>query len=177
MEERVNVPQTDNLYQVSSYWKVKSLMYWKERILKEYNVKWYRQVRICIRKKPKTMFVHRLVMISFIGIVDGKKCVNHKDRNKSNNNINNLEWSTHKENALHDISTQSEDVKRKRAIASSNNWKKWSIKVKQYNKSWDLIKVWESAMEIQRQLWYKGSCISHCCRWWSNTSYWFIWKY
>lgn len=46
----------------------------------------------------KKFTVHRLVALSFLS---GRGIVNHKDGNKKNNNVNNLEWSTYSENNLH----------------------------------------------------------------------------
>lgn len=45
--------------------------------------------------------VHQLVARAFIPNGEQKKEVNHKDRNKENNTIENLEWVTHKENMEH----------------------------------------------------------------------------
>jgi hypothetical protein len=42
--------------------------------------------------------VHRLVALAFLPNPDNKVCVDHKDNNKSNNNINNLRWCTIQEN-------------------------------------------------------------------------------
>ena len=44
---------------------------------------------------------HRVVAICFLPKVYGKDFINHKDGNKSNNNVNNLEWCTKSENTLH----------------------------------------------------------------------------
>jgi hypothetical protein len=50
------------------------------------------------QKKP--LAVHRLVALAFLGASD-KRCINHKDGDRANNAIDNLEWVTHSENSLH----------------------------------------------------------------------------
>ena len=52
-------------------------------------------------KKQKGYFVHRIIALAFIPNPLNKPTVNHKDGNKLNNNINNLEWATHQENTKH----------------------------------------------------------------------------
>jgi len=52
-------------------------------------------------KKSKTMKIHRLVGLSFIPNPENKYTINHKDHNKLNNNLNNLEWSTATEQNKH----------------------------------------------------------------------------
>jgi hypothetical protein len=55
--------------------------------------------RVAIGRKDK--LVHRLVAIAFIDNPYDKYTVNHKDGNKSNNNIDNLEWATYSEQEIH----------------------------------------------------------------------------
>ena len=58
----------------------------------------------CIKNnnsKQKSIKIHRLVALTFIPNPENKYTVNHKDHNKSNNNINNLEWATITEQNQH----------------------------------------------------------------------------
>lgn len=52
----------------------------------------------------KMLSVHRLLAIAFIPNPDNKPCINHKDSDKLNLSITNLEWVTYQENTDHSIS-------------------------------------------------------------------------
>jgi len=47
----------------------------------------------------KSMYVHRLVGLTYIPLIEGKDCINHIDGNKFNNYFKNLEWVTPHENS------------------------------------------------------------------------------
>lgn len=62
----------------------------------------YIGIQLYISKtKHQTFQLHRLLAEAFIPNPNNKPCINHIDSNRSNNNLNNLEWATYSENALH----------------------------------------------------------------------------
>lgn len=77
----------------------------RNRILKGRSMKGYR--RVVLMKDGKTIdaLVHRLIAQTFIPNPENKPEVNHKDGNKKNNSVFNLEWCTHKENVHHAMKT------------------------------------------------------------------------
>lgn len=101
------------LYQISNLGRVKSLNRvvikkngvhhpFKEKILScEINNKGYIMVALCKNTKIKLFSVHRLVAKAFIPNPNNLSQVNHKDRNKENNHVNNLEWCTQSVNMQH----------------------------------------------------------------------------
>lgn len=61
----------------------------------------YLRVKVYIDGKRKKYLVHRLIATAFIPNPDGYKCVNHKDGNKLNNSVDNLEWCSYSDNLIH----------------------------------------------------------------------------
>jgi len=98
------IDNTNNLYSISSHGNIKSFSvnplgkYIKKRTNKN-NV--YYIVCLRVNKKSNTFLIHRLVAQAFIENPLNLPCVNHKDGNKLNNHVSNLEWCTYSENIQH----------------------------------------------------------------------------
>lgn len=98
-------------YQVSNMGNVRSLVMWsghcyrkrnEPKVLKKsISTTGYEKVKISINGIKRDYKVHRLVAMAFIPKVEGKEHINHKDGNKKNNNIENLEWCNRSENMRH----------------------------------------------------------------------------
>lgn len=97
-------------YMVSNFGRVKSLprlvkngrgggILTKERILKTKICRnGYEMVCLCKNSRTKWFLIHRLVAEAFIPNPDNLPEVNHKDENKLNNFVDNLEWCDHNYN-------------------------------------------------------------------------------
>jgi hypothetical protein len=88
----------EGLYQISNLGNVRS----NYKLLTPQKTRFgYMKIRLSINNVRKGFFMHRLVAIAFIENKENKRCVNHKDGIKTNNNVDNLEWATHSENERH----------------------------------------------------------------------------
>lgn len=89
----------EGLYQVSSFGNVKSVNRKKQILLKlKKNKEGYCRVGLSKNKKQKWFSVHKLVAMAFLENVENFPCINHKDENKLNNQVENLEWCSYKYN-------------------------------------------------------------------------------
>lgn len=97
----------DNVYEVDTLGNVFVVKYVngekKSRKLKPAVLKnGYKQVKLFDGDgKQHGMYVHRLVAITFLPNPESKQIVNHKDCNRANCDISNLEWATQSENMRH----------------------------------------------------------------------------
>lgn len=164
IEEWKDIKGYESLYQVSNLGRIKSLNYnhtKKEKIMSlENNKSGYLRVALHLRKKQRHYLVHRLVAEAFIPNPNNYACINHKDENKQNNNIDNLEWCTHKYNNCYG----SKLLKSKKPI-------------NQYDKNGNFLKSWSCSKEASNYLKIDSSTITKCCRGKKKTCGGYCWGY
>ena len=92
----------EGLYIVSNLGNVKSIKYRSDKLLKSRDSpKGYKRVVLWKGKQKRQYFIHRLVAQAFIPNPEGKPDVNHKNGDKGDNRVYNLEWVTKSENCRH----------------------------------------------------------------------------
>lgn len=106
-KEKTNAPEqwkkfpNDERFEVSTYGRVKK----NGRLLRQHDSKGY--------KVAAGIGVHRFVAITFLPNPDNLPVVNHIDGNKSNNNVDNLEWMSHTDNIRHSAFYLHDDLLKK----------------------------------------------------------------
>lgn len=158
MEIWKDISGYDGKYQISNLSRIKSLISGNEKILSTYlNYSGYERCSLGWGKNKKSHSIHRLVAIAFIPNPENKPCVNHINRNRSDNSIENLEWVTHKENAEHAISFVDTYIK-----SRANHYN--SKRVIQKDLNGNNLKTWGSVIEASISLGISKSSISDCAR-------------
>lgn len=109
------VPNYKGLLWVHKSGKIKS----SRKILKTLPNRYgYLCIRIGIDRKKKTLKIHRLIASTFLGECPSNRVVHHKDANKQNNSIYNLEYITQAENIGHAVSLGTHSCVRKNDMAN-----------------------------------------------------------
>lgn len=187
-EEWKQIIGYEGLYEVSNLGRVNSLMdnHWlkRDKILIWSISDWYLRLSLCKNKKHKNKTIHRLVATMFKENPDNKPMVNHIDGNKLNCREDNLEWVTASENTIHSWKNWLSKITNNHHFYTNHPFK-WkfgkyhnsSKKVNQYSLQWEFIREWESIADISREFKTSVASISNCCRWKSNNSWWYIWKF
>lgn len=111
----------------------------------------------------KTTKIHQLVAKTFIPNPDNLPCINHKDGNKLNNLIENLEWCTQGQNASHAWQTGLNKGRNKIVL--------------QYDKSMNLLNEYKSAKEAERITNISNAHINKVCSGQRKTAGGYIWQF
>lgn len=162
MEIWKDIKGYENLYQISNLGNVKALGNGgsnasKEKILKpNKDKKGYLMVGLCKQGKRKMCKVHRLVAMTFIENPNNFRELNHRDEDKTNNCVSNLEWCDRGYNV--NYGTRTEKCS-KRVLCVETG------------------KFYPSTIEAQRQLGFNNGNISQCCNGKRKTCGGYTWRY
>ena len=140
----------------------------------------------CKDGKSKSFLFHRVIWFYFKGEIPKNLEINHKDENKANNSLDNLELLSRAENI--NYGTRNERVASKNKISqkgktlSESHIKNLSIShskpILQYNiETNEPIKEWSSIMNAAKSLGYSNSTIGKVCSGMYTQAYGFGWKY
>lgn len=184
-EEWKDIKGYEGLYQVSNMGRVKSLDRYRKNGIDENNICFikgkilspakqkdsgYMFVSLSKNRKTKGFRVHRLVAEAFIPNPNKYKCVNHKDENKQNNKVDNLEWCTYKYNL--NYGTKIDRYKKTMRL-------NYGRQINQYDLQGNFIKKWNSVIEAEEYLNKKRASVGicSCCKGRLKKSYGYRWEY
>lgn len=173
----------EGLYQVSNLGCVKSLNWRNQGVqknlwLKPHN-RGYLQVELAKDGQKKCFVVHRLVADAFIPNPDGLPQVNHKDEEKTNNCVENLEWCSRSYNAKYSLDRHPERKPKGGGHRKGCRFKGANSEksVVQLTMSGEVVKEWVCSREIFLETGMSDWSISECCRGNRKTAYGYKWQY
>jgi len=149
----------------------------KEKILKPQinNKTGYMQYALIKNKKKITKLAHILVAETFLNKINDNLEINHKDENKLNNRLDNLEYCTHKYNINYGTGNYRRkvtEINTRKSIRTTNRKTK---RVIQYDLNGNFIKEWDNIFRARTEL--KLNKIWEVCNGRRNKCGDFIWKY
>lgn len=206
----------EGLYQVSNIGRIKSLgrtvikislkgniftKSYPEKLLKfSKDTKGYLRTSLALNGINRTIKVHRVVAQAFIPNPNNLEQVNHKDGDKKNNNVYNLEWCNNQKNQNHSWTTglrkkgkqhwsygkQPEGLKKYLEEHKGVNHPSYGLKgiknknskkIIQYDSKNNFIKKWDSMADVHRLLGLNTGTICQCCKGKRKTAGGYIWEY
>ena len=163
------VKDFEGLYEVSNQGRVRSLNYRNQNCVKVMSPNLakngYLVARLMKDGRKYHLLLHRLVAQSFIEKAEGLYVVNHKDENKTNNHVSNLEWCTQKYN----MNYGSARVKISKSMSKRP--------VAQYDKEGRLIAVWKGVRDAGVNTGIDRKTISLCCIGKYKQAGGYVWQY
>lgn len=174
-----DIPNYEGLYQASNLGNIKVLdrivncgiknnktIIRKSRLLKQRINQGYYEVALSKNGKKRFLKVHRLIAITFIPNLNKLPSINHKDENKLNNCIDNLEWCTIKYNCNYGT--------RNKKIYKNNPFK--HLKVELYDLNNNLLQTFNSVAEASRYKKCSSLTITRYCKGITKDKN-YIWRY
>ena len=192
-----DIKEYEGLYQVSNLGNIKSLR--RNKLIKySKDNKGYLRTSLAKNGINRTVKVHRIVAQAFINNDENKPQVNHKNGNKTDNNVENLEWVSNQENQNHSWNTGLRKKGKEhwsygkippqlaKVIGCGKNNPNYnnrgvknplSKKVQQLDKENKIIKLWYGIAEASRELKICSNTISLCCKGKRKTAGGYKWQY
>ena len=187
-----DIPDYEGLYQVSNLGRVRSLdkeisfiNRWGQRAVRtqkgkimKTGIKKNGYEDICLSKLGIREYptIHRLVAKAFMPNPEELPCINHKDENKLNNNVNNLEYCSFSYNRNYG------EAPKILAKTISNTKKGQPIPrlrkaINQFTLDGTFIKTWDGAVTADKELKIPKNSICSCLKGRYKTAGGYIWKY
>lgn len=141
----------------------------------------YLTVNLLVDGRSYRCLVHRLIAEVFLGEAHNDMEIDHKDGNKLNNAVINLEWVTRKENlrraknlGLIVVSDRQKELREQISIISREKNKK---AISQFSLEGELIKKYETVLDACRENGYEPSALSRATSGKQKTSYGYLWRW
>lgn len=120
----------------------------------------YPYIILCKGGKITTITIHRLVALNFLGVPPDGYEVNHKDFNKLNNSVGNLEWVKRQDNIRH----------------SYTNGKRRYVPVDVFTQSGECVARFESIASAAKAFGISAGRVGDCVRGLTKSSHGYVWK-
>ena len=163
IEEFRDIPGYEGVYEVSNLGRVKNVE--TGRILKPGKITTgYLQVNLCKNGTRRKALIHRLVAYAFLSNPKNLPQVNHKDEDKTNNTVDNLEWCDCQYNINY-------GTRNERLI------EKMGKPVLQFDLQGNFIREWPGVRKVEEELGINNGNISMCCIGNRKTAGGYLWKF
>lgn len=163
----IQVQGFEGLYLISNLgdvWSVRK----KQKLKHGINGGGYKFVVLYNHGKTKIIRIHRMLAEYFVPNPNNLPCVNHKDENKLNNSLDNLEWCTYKYNITYGTAlSRRQKTKNERKVHGAEK------PIIQYDLNMNFIQEYNSLKSCG----YPSSSISNALSGRRKTAYGYIWKY
>ena len=162
----------EGIYQISDKGEIKRLFKGgREKLVKGYGGSKYKTVCLSASNNRNTFYVHRLVAETFLEKPESNELleVNHKDGNKHNNRVENLEWVTLRGNQIHAMQELNHHL-----------WGKPAKRVKRIDvETGEVLAEYPSLADAARFIGKMSAkqLITDTCRGYKNTAYGYKWEY
>ena len=172
-------------YEISSLGRVKSLTdkngKKRELILKpRVSKNGYLYLNLWESSKGRAKKIHRLVAEAFLPNPENLPVVNHLNCVKTDNRVENLEWTTHSGNALHASQNgrlRDQTGEKNHMFGRHGKDHHSSKTLIQKDLDGNIIRVWDNAVIAGETLGYYHGCLQACARGAKKTAYGYLWEY